>query len=268
MRLPFVGRIVSRKVREQLGLDNCRMVGSGTAPISVATLNWYRRIGIRISEGWGMSETSGLSCTNSPFRADRLGTIGVPLPGTEMKLSEEGEVLIRCPGLFTEYYRQPELTAESFTSDRFFRTGDKGEWDPDLEAFRITGRVKDIFKSAKGKYVSPVPIESRLAGNSLVDQVCVMGSGLRAPVAVVVLSVAAMKKPRDFIQGSLEATLDSVNATLESHERLSNIFVCGEPWSIDNDLLTPTLKIKRDKLEEKYSSLVKDGTEDRIAWLD
>lgn len=268
LKIPLVGRIVSRKVREQLGLDRCRLVGSGTAPISVATLRWYERIGIRISEGWGMSETSGLSCTNTPFRAERLGTIGVPLPGTEMKLSREGEVLIRCPGLFTEYYRQPELTAESFAPDGFFRTGDKGEWDPDLEAFRITGRVKDIFKSAKGKYVSPVPIESKLAGNPLIEQVCVMGSGLRAPVAVVVPSLSARASSRGVIGRSLGSTLDSVNATLESHERLSNIFVAVEPWSIDNGLLTPTLKIKRDQLEEKYSSLVKDAATERVVWLD
>ena len=164
LKLPIVGNMVARKVRKGLGLDSARLIGSGSAPISPLTLRWYEKIGVHISEGWGMSETSGLSCTNTPFRSECIGTIGQPLPGTEMKLSDEGEILIRTPGLFTEYYKQPELTDEVKTKDGFFHTGDKGEWDESIEAFRITGRVKEQFKSAKGKYVSPVPIEGKLAG--------------------------------------------------------------------------------------------------------
>ncbi len=115
LAIPVVGRLVARKIRAGMGWENCQAFGSGTAPISLHTLEWYRRLGVNISEGWGMTETSGLSCTNLPFRANRLGTIGVPLDGTELKISDEGELLIRSPGLFTEYYKQPELTAEAFT---------------------------------------------------------------------------------------------------------------------------------------------------------
>ena len=265
LRLPIIGGLVARKVRKGLGLDSCRMFGSGTAPISPDTLRWYENIGIHISEGWGMSETSGLSCTNAPFQSKRVGTIGVPLPGTEMKLGDDGEILIRTPGLLTEYYKQPELSAEVFTEDGFFHTGDKGEWDDDAQAFRITGRVKDQFKSGKGKYVSPVPIEGKLAGNPLIDQVCVMGSGLRAPVAVVVPSSAAKSMPRDEVESSLGDTLRSVNETLESHERLSTIHVIEDPWTIENELLTPTMKIKRDQLEARYEDLIrKEGG--KIFW--
>ena len=214
-----------------------------------------------------MSETSGLSCTNMPFRSECIGTIGAPLPDTEMKLSDEGEVLIRSPGLFTEYYKQPGLTAEVFTADGFFHTGDKGEWDEGVQAFRITGRVKELFKSAKGKYVAPVPIEGMLAGNPLIDQVCVMGAGLRAPVAVIVPSAAATEMPRGDIDSSLESTLHAVNDMLESHERLSTIYVVDDPWTIENGLLTPTLKIKRDALEARYADLVRQdgGT---IVWCE
>ena len=120
-----------------------------------------------------------------------------------MKLSEEGEILLRSPGLFTEYFKQPDLTREVITEDGFFHTGDRAEWDETLQAYRITGRVKDIFKSAKGKYVTPVPIESRLSGNPLLEQICVMGSGLPAPVAVVVLSEAAKYIPREDIKTEL-----------------------------------------------------------------
>ena len=267
LKIPVLGKRVARKVRKGLGLDSCRLVGSGTAPISPLTLRWYENIGVHISEGWGMTETSGMSCTNLPFRSQCLGTIGAPLPGTEMKLSEAGEVLIRSPGLFTEYYKQPELTAEVFTADGFFHTGDKGEWDEGVQAFRITGRVKDLFKSAKGKYVAPVPIEGKLAGNPLIEQVCVMGAGLRAPVAVVVPSAAAREDSREAIDSSLETTLREVNDMLESHERLSTVYVVHDPWTIENGLLTPTMKIKRDQLEARYEEMIRQdgGT---IVWCD
>jgi long-subunit acyl-CoA synthetase (AMP-forming) len=199
LAIPVVGRAVARKIRAGMGLGSCELFGSGTAPISLHTLEWYRKIGINISEGWGMTETSGLSCTNAPFLAKRLGTIGLPLDGTELKISDEGELLIRCPGLFSEYYKQPELTAEVFTDDGYFHTGDKAEWDEKLQGYRITGRVKDIFKSAKGKYVVPVPIESHLSANPLIEQVCVIGSGLPAPIALVVLSEASRQLSDDTV---------------------------------------------------------------------
>ena len=265
LKIPFIGKMVARKVRQGLGLDSARMVGSGSAPISPVTLRWYEKIGVHISEGWGMSETSGLSCTNLPFRSECIGTIGQPLPGTEMKLSDEGEVLIRSPGLFTEYYKQPELTAEVFDPDGFFHTGDKGEWHEETEAFSITGRVKEIFKSSKGKYVSPVPIEGKLGGNPLIEQVCVMGAGLRAPVAVVVPSVHAREESREVIENSLDKTLHAVNEMLESHEKLERVFVVDDPWTIENDLLTPTMKIKRDKLETRYAEIIRQAG-GRIVW--
>ncbi len=266
LAIPVVSRIVARKIRRELGFGNCRSFGSGSAPISPLTLKWYQKLGIRIGEGWGMSETSGLSCGNTPFEARRIGTIGVPMEGTEIRISDSGEILLRSPGLFTEYYKQPELTSAAFTEDGFFHTGDKGEWDDDAQAFRITGRVKDIFKSAKGKYVTPVPIESRLSGNPLLEQICVMGSGLPAPIAAVVLSEAAQKLPRENVEASLRATLVDVNNHLESHERMSNIVIVADEWTTENGLLTPTLKVKRDKLEEKYGPVISRSFSSQVVW--
>ncbi len=268
LKIPFLGKSVAKKIREELGFGDCYQFGSGSAPISPATLRWYERIGIPISEGWGMSETTGLACTNLPFRSAAVGSIGRPLPGTEMKISEEGEILIRSPGLMKEYHKMPELSAEVFTEDGFFHTGDKGEWDKRLEAFRITGRVKDQFKSAKGKYVSPVPIEGKLGGNPLIEQVCVMGTGLRAPVAVVVPSISSSGESEKVIHDSLLATLESVNSTLEGHEKLSHLVLVKEAWTIENELLTPTMKIKRDQLEEKYAKDIADLGSDPVVWLD
>ena len=266
LKIPFVGKAVAKKIRAGLGLTYARSIGSGSAPISPLTLKWYQRIGVNIGEGWGMSETCGLSCGNTPFDARRSGTIGVPMAGTEMKLSDENEILIRAPGLFREYYKQPELTKEAFTEDGFFRTGDKGEWDEKNQAFRITGRVKDLFKSAKGKYIVPVPIESKLSGNPMLEQICVMGSGLRAPVAVVVLSPTAKATDKTQVEDSLSETLDRVNEKLESHEKLDRIVIVNDEWTIENELLTPTLKIKREVLENKYQQLISGTSDRRIQW--
>lgn len=266
LSIPVVNRIIAHKIRVGMGLARCRVFASGTAPISPHTLHWYRKLGIDIGEGWGMSETSGLACANVPFHARRTGTIGIPLEHTELKISDEGELLIRSPGLFTEYYKQPELTKESFTEDGFFRTGDKAEWDERKKGFRITGRVKDIFKSAKGKYVAPVRIESLLSANPLLDQICVVGHGLPAPIALVVAGEAAQDMPRTQVADSLKATLSEVNGQLESHERLSNIMVVKDEWTTENGLLTPTLKAKRDVIEERYHATLEKGLKAPVAW--
>lgn len=266
LAIPLIGRTVARRIRDGMGFEDCTRFASGSAPISPHTLRWYQKLGIDIGEGWGMTETSGLSCANIPFEARRLGTIGVPLEGTELRISEDGELLIRSPGLFTEYFKQPELTAEAFTEDGFFRTGDKAEWDEERGGYRITGRVKDIFKSAKGKYVVPVPIEARLSANPLLDQICVLGAGLPAPVAVVVLSEAGQHLPEGNVEKSLEATLADTNRHLESHERLSNVIIVNDEWTTDNGLLTPTLKVKRDRLEARYSSIVNRTLGKPVVW--
>ena len=266
LSIPIVGGMVARKIRQELGFGRVRAFGSGSAPISPLTLEWYQKLGIGIGEGWGMSETSGLSCGNTPFQAKRIGTIGVPIEGTKIKLSEEGEILIKCPGLFTEYYKQPDLTAEVFTEDGYFHTGDKAIWDISREGYRITGRVKDIFKSAKGKYVTPVPIEASLSGSALLEQICVMGVGLPAPVAVVFLSETGQKMAMAEVESSLKATLSSVNHGLEAHERLARLIIVGDEWTTENGLLTPTLKVKRDVLESRYSELISADYDAPVVW--
>ena len=265
LRIPIVAGITRRKIRKLLGLSRAEGCASGSAPISADLLRWYACIGVQISEGWGMSETSGVSVGNFEFNVDKLGSIGKPVPGTEIKLSEDGEILIRGAGVFKGYYRDPERTAESFTDD-WFHTGDKGEFDKD-GCLRISGRVKDLFKTGKGKYVVPVPIEGKLCVNQLIDQVCVMGSGRKQPVAVVVLSaeVSAGFSQAE-ITASLAKTLGEVNARLEGHMKMDAIFIVKEAWTIENGLLTPTLKIKRAELEEKYHDMISADVCDKVVW--
>ncbi|RBP49792.1 AMP-binding protein [Arenicella xantha] len=266
LKLPILGNIVKKKIRTQLGLDNCLSFGSGSAPISPSILKWYNRLDMPIAEGWGMSETIGLATTNFPFRLDKLGTIGKAVDGFEVKASEQGEILIRGAGVFKEYYKNPETTAEAFTEDGFLRTGDKAEIDSE-GYLTITGRVKDLFKSGKGKYVAPVPIEAKLADNQLIEQLCVMGSGLPTAMAVVVLSDEVAKgMSKQEIAESLAETLKDVNSRIEKHEVVGGIRIVKDQWTIENGLLTPTLKVKRAELEAKYMDFCAQPHTETIVW--
>ncbi len=258
------GDAVAAAIRDKLGFGLCKAFGSGSAPISPGLLDWFHRIGVDIAEGWGMTETSGLACSNQPFTVEGMGTIGTPLACNEMKISDEGEVLIRGAAIFREYYKNPAATKESFIDD-WFRTGDKGVIDEN-GAFSITGRVKEQFKTAKGKYVAPVPIESRLSTNSLIEQVCVLGAGRPAPMAIVVLNDQGLSK--DQIKANLEQTLNDVNEQLESHARLDRIAISDTTWGVENDLLTPTMKLKRDKIEAFYSDSIDSESDRGVYWID
>ncbi len=263
LKIPFVGKMVAKKIRTGLGLEKAVRFGSGSAPISPDVLRWFHTIGVNIGEGWGMTETSGLSCGNTPFRLDYLGTIGSALSCVEMKLSEEGEVLIQGDAVFKEYYNNPEATADAFV-DGWFRTGDKAEHRAD-GSWKIIGRVKEQFKTGKGKYVAPVPIESSLGRNVDIEQVCVMGIGRKQPIALVVLGEGAANDTAKLNQ-ELEATLEAVNGDLESHQTLDHIIVTEEAWSIENGLLTPTLKLKRDQLEQRYGHFLTAPLKGKVIW--
>ncbi|OOF12071.1 AMP-dependent synthetase [Salinivibrio sp. PR5] len=253
LKIPFVGQLVARKIRENLGLQECVLFGSGSAPISPEVLLWFHKIGISIGEGWGMTESSGLSCSNVPFDLNHLGTIGTPQPCVEMKLSAEGEVLIKGDAVFTTYYNDEVATQAAF-EDGWFKTGDKGELQAD-GSWKIIGRVKEQFKTGKGKYVSPVPIESSLGRNPDIEQVCVIGVGRKQPIALIVLGEGTHGHTSQ-VRKDLKETLIAVNQELEAHEKLDHLIVVEEPWSIENGLLTPTLKLKRDQIEQRYHHLL------------
>lgn len=263
LSIPLVRTLVARKIRRELGLDSAKIFGSGSAPLSAATIRWYQRLGINICEGWGMSESNGLGTLSLPFRDDKIGSIGRPQNPQGVRISAEGEIQVKGDNLMKEYYKDPEQTAQAFTDDGWFKTGDKGSIDSE-GYIRITGRLKEIFKTAKGKYVAPVPIEALLMENSFIEQVCVTGNNLKQPVALVVLAPEAHQIERSELSASLERTLDTVNARLESHELLDALVVVPESWSTENGLLTPTLKIKRSEVENAYQALINQPHPQRI----
>jgi long-subunit acyl-CoA synthetase (AMP-forming) len=266
LKIPFLGKLIAKKVRTGLGLNSARLFGSGSAPISPSILQWYLSIGVQICEGWGMTETTGLSCSNLPFDANRIGSIGKPSACVEMLLSDQGEILIKGDAVFKEYYKNPEATAASFT-DGWFHTGDRAILQPD-GSYKIIGRVKEEFKTGKGKYVAPVPIESLLAANANIDQICVMGTGRKQPVAVIVLAEHLVNADRLPLRASLQQTLDQVNSKLEGHQKLDCLIVAKDAWTIENQYLTPTLKIKRTDLEDHYRAIAMKSELSSVVWED
>jgi long-subunit acyl-CoA synthetase (AMP-forming) len=252
LSIPVVRKLVARKILTGLGLENVWLAGSGSAPISPELIKWYRKLGLNLLEGYAMTEDFAYSHISTEEK-NAPGYVGVPHEGVEVKISDEGEILIKSPGAMVGYYKDPELTAAAFTPDGFFKTGDRGERTPD-GLLKITGRVKELFKTAKGKYVAPAPIENLLHEHPLVEIACVSGVGQPAAFAALVLVEDVRKRLDDALRADVEkeltALLERVNARLSTYEQLQFLVVSKEPWSIENGRLTPTLKIKRAKIEE------------------
>jgi long-subunit acyl-CoA synthetase (AMP-forming) len=265
LSVPFLGKKVASKIRNEMGLGSARLWASGSAPLAPATIEWFSRIGIDISEGWGMTENCAYGTSSVPFRLDKIGCIGKAYDGVDVRIAEDGEIQVASPCNMIGYYKEPEKTAGVFTNDGYLRTGDKGVIDSDGYV-KITGRLKDIFKTEKGKYVTPAPIEAKLMENPIVEQVCVTGTNLPQPIALLVLSEDARAHNKEGIEQSLNNTLQTVNAGLESHQRLDRIVVFKEEWSIENDLLTPTLKVKRHVIEEKFKDVILKDHSGTVVW--
>lgn len=249
LRVPFLSKIIKKRIREKLGFASVRRALTGAAPISSSALEWYAKLGIVIQEAYAMSENFAWSHFILPGGI-KYGSVGQPLPGVTAKRSPEGEILVKSVGNMLGYYKEPELTRDAF-EDGFLKTGDRGEIDSQ-EYLTITGRVKDLFKTAKGKYVAPSPIEMQLGKCDNLEQVCVLGAGLSQPLALATLSPVAREKTSQLLQGELEAFLKAVNSKLDPHEKLSKLVVVKENWTVENEFLTPTMKIKRNRIEQNY----------------
>jgi long-chain acyl-CoA synthetase len=248
LRIPILNGIVRKKIKKGIGLSRAILILSGAAPIPVSLLEWYKKLGVNIQEGYAMTEDCCYSHVNRRSNI-RIGTVGQRFPEIDLRISEEGEIQIRHKALMLGYYKEPELTKQAFTDDGYLKTGDKGSVDKD-GFLKITGRVKDLFKTDKGKYIAPAPIEMKIMANPDVDQVCVVGMGIPQPIALVVLSPDGKKKDRQAVASSLTATLNSVNPNLESFEKLQKAVIMKEDWTVPNGLLTPTLKVKRNEIEK------------------
>ncbi|SEB24702.1 AMP-binding protein [Variovorax sp. YR216] len=252
--LPVVSGRAKKKILELLGLDAVRIAFTGSAPLPAEIIAWYRRLGLELRDVYGMTENFCHSHLTQPGRV-RLGYCGQPAPGVDVRIGEGGEILMKGATLMLGYYRQPELTAQSMTPDGYFKTGDRGEED-ELRRLKITGRVKEIFKTSKGKYVAPAPIENRFA-HPKVEAVCVTGPAHPQPFALLLLSADARGQlkdsaAREALLAELDELRNMVNDGLEDHEKLDYVVAVDEAWSVDNGFLTPSFKIRRSVIEDRY----------------
>jgi len=255
--LPLVNRVVRGKVLGGLGLDQCEVAAGGAAPMPPDLLRWYARLGLDVIEVYGMTENCGVShCTLQG--KPRPGTVGYPYEGVQCRIDPgTDEIQVKSPGVMLGYYKEPEQTRNAFTADGWLRTGDKGVLDAE-GGLRISGRVKDIFKTGKGKYVAPAPIEDRLVMHTAVEACCVTGANLGQPLGIVMLNIEAVRRAADAtgraaLEASLAAHMESINALLDPHERLDCLVVVTQPWTVESGLITPTFKVRRNRVEDIYA---------------
>ncbi|WP_349343313.1 AMP-binding protein [Marinobacter sp. MMG032] len=259
MKIPVVNKLIKKKILKGLGLDKVKLAGSGSAPLASDVLDWYRNLGLELLEGYGMSENFAYSHMSKPGRS-RTGYVGESAPGVKTRISPEGEIQIKSPATMMGYYKDEEKTREAFTEDGFLKTGDKGEID-EMGRLKITGRIKEIFKTSKGKYIAPAPIENRLMSHDAIEMVCVSGANQTQPHALVMLGEEARPKMadeafRNEIEESFKKLIADVNKTVDPHEQLAFITVVSDEWSIENSFLTPTMKLKRNVVEDAYQEKV------------
>ncbi len=252
LKIPIINSFVKSKLQKKMGLKHAKIILSGAAPIPIELLIWYKAIGVEILQIYGMTEDGCVSHFNLP-NANKIGTVGKALPKVKIKISNEGEICIKNDCLMLGYFKQPEITASAFDEEGYFKTGDKGAYDS--EGFMIiTGRVKDEFKTDKGKYISPAAIELEISKNPTIEQICIVGTGIPQPIALVTKSEIGKTTPKDSLTTSLTDSINTINSSLEKHEKIEKVVVINKQWTIENNYLTPTLKLKRVLIENEYQN--------------
>lgn len=258
LAIPGVSSLIKKKIKSGLGLQEARNVFTGAAPTPVSTLKWFKRLGINIQEAYAMTE----NCCYSHVTLNddiQFGFVGKALPHCEVKLSEKNEILIKHIALMDGYYKEEKQTQDTI-KDGWLYTGDEGHIDS-KGFLKITGRVKDLFKTSKAKYVAPAPIEMKLSANKNIEQVCVVGENIPQPIALITLSEYGKSRPAEDVVASLSKTLTVVNPKFDAHERLKKIIVLDQEWTIENNLLTPSMKIKRNEVEKLHK-------ENYVSWYE
>ena len=255
LKIPIISWLVKKKLLKALGLNCVRYAGSGSAPLPAELLAWYRNLGLELLEGYGMTENFNYSHMTKPGRG-RIGYVGEPSDGVEQRIAKDGELQVKSPGMMMGYFKNEAATKETITADGWLRTGDKGELD-EMGRLKITGRTKEIFKTSKGKYVAPAPIENQYIVSPSIELACVGGRGHPAAHAIVLLGEDAKKAAdadgKDAIEKELTKLIADVNKTLDDHEKVQFIAVVNEEWLPENGFVTPTNKIKRSKIEEEHA---------------
>ncbi len=266
----FWDRLVLRNLRRMLGMDRIRRGGTGAAPISPELLSWFASIGVPVLEGYGMTESSGVISINT-FQDNKVGSVGLPVPGAEVRISPEGEIQYRAGNVFQGYWNKPEKTAETITDDGWLKTGDVGFVDNEGYV-KITGRLKDIIITAGGKNITPAEIENRLKFSPYISDAVIIGDKRKYLTCLIMIdqenvekfaqdrripfsnykSLCAAKEVQDLIRG----VIDDVNKDFARVEQIKDFRLIDILLTAEDDELTPTMKLKRSFVEQKHTGLI------------
>jgi long-subunit acyl-CoA synthetase (AMP-forming) len=254
LKIPIIGALLRQKIRKSLGMAKARIMLTGAAPTPDSVKDFFQKIGMNLQEVYAMTENAG-GCTLMPANGLVPGSVGKILPGVALRIdAETGEISMKAPWVMNGYYNDPQKTREVL-QDGWLRTGDQGEMASN-GYLKITGRVSDTFKTAKGKFISPAPMEWGFAENHFIEQVCVLGMSVPQPLALAVLSEIGLEADPEEVTESLRQTLVNVNADLANFEKIKTLVIVKEPWGVENGVLTPTMKIRRNELNRRYADLL------------
>jgi long-chain acyl-CoA synthetase len=270
LRHKVLDRLVYRKIRARLGLDQCHMAFSGAAPLADDVMEFFLALGIPLREAYGLTESTAPATMNRPDKL-KVGTVGPPLPGVELRLADDGELLLRGGNIATGYYKDPEKTAETFGPDGWLRTGDVAEVDSEGWV-RIVDRKKELIITAGGENIAPSNLENLLKGNPLIGQAFVVGDRRPYPAALIVLDAelapgwaAKHGVPYESLEqfaadervhGEIERAVADVNQHVARVQQIKRFTILSTEWTVEGDELTPTLKLKRRVINEKYASQI------------
>ncbi|WP_437945276.1 long-chain fatty acid--CoA ligase [Sorangium sp. So ce296] len=266
LQLKLADKLVLGKVRAALGLGKAEMLASGAAALAPHISTWFRALGLEILEDFGQTESTGVICMTEPG-VESAGTVGKPVPGVEFKLADDGEILTRGRHVFVGYYKDEAATAAAL-EDGWLHTGDLGEWN-ERGQLKIRGRKKEILKTSGGKMIAPLPIEEKLKAAEIISQVCMVGDGRKYLSALITLTEAKLAELKGRgalngdaaittpeVVGQVKAHIDALNAGLASFEQIKRFTVLGREFSVQDGEMTPTLKMKRNVIEQRFRGVI------------
>lgn len=253
--IPIVSGLVKKKIQKGLGLDQARKCITGSAPTPVDLQEWYVALGLPLMDGYGMTENFiyGCICRGTPIP----GSVGQTYDDNEVKIGENNEILFKSRAIMRGYYLEPEKTAEVMEGG-YYHTGDTGRIDEDGNLY-ITGRLSEVFKTSKGKFIKPTLLEAEFGDTQVLGQMCIIGHGLDQPVLLAGLAEGAQNMDRQEVQVIIEAELAAVNEKLEAHEKIPQVYMVTDEWTIESELLTPTMKMRRNVIDAKYRAWIEES---------
>ena len=260
INVPIVSGIIKRKIIHQLGLNESKGNISGAAHLPESIARFFDKLDIIILEGYGQSENFAYATVSLPANR-KLGFVGTPRLGVEIKLGAENELLLTSPCLMKEYFKEKEATQKVFTPEGWLKTGDIGMLDAENRV-KILGRISENFKNLKGEFIAPTPIENRFHAESIIEHLCLVGRELPSNILLVTLSDEARSLPLDELKAIFQERLHNTNLELKNYEKISHVLVLKEKWTIENNLLTPTLKVRRREVEMHYKDLIQIAVKD------